>query len=80
MAVNVLMFSAWRTLLITTIFLSAAHGQARAKLGEETAQAFDQYVKNVEKLLDKRSTGALSFLWLDENPTLRNQALGEESQ
>jgi len=75
MAVNILMFSAWRTLLITTIFLSAAHGQPRAKLGEETAQAFDQYVKNVEKLLDKRSTGALSFLWLDENQKLRNQAL-----
>ena len=75
MAVNIRISSAWRTLLITAIFLSVADAQPRAKLDEETARAFDQYVENVERLLDKRSRGALSFLWLDENPKLRNQAL-----
>ena len=47
----------------------------QTKLEPRTIKAFEQYVENVEELMAKRHDGALSFLWLDENPKIRNQVL-----
>lgn len=55
-----------------------ARAQFSAKLTPETVKAFEQYEENVEDLMRKRLNGELSFLWLDEDPKLRNKALRGE--
>jgi hypothetical protein len=48
------------------------------ELSAETLEAFKQYVAEVEAELDQRDDGAKTFLWLDEHPAERKEALQGE--
>ena len=48
------------------------------ELKPETLKAFKQYVAKVEATPDKRDQGTKPFLWLDEHPAERKEALGGE--
>jgi len=67
-------------ILALGLFFAAepARAQLTATLKPETIEAFEQYEENVEDLMQKRLNGELGFLWLDEDPKVRNKALRGE--
>ncbi len=65
-AVNVLV-----TLVL--VLVSRVEGQPRVKLSPETLEAFESYVEESERLLEKRLGGELPFLWTDDDPRRREE-------
>ncbi len=63
-AVNVLV-----TLVL--VLVSRVEAQPRVKLNPETLEAFESFVEESERLLEKRLGGELPFLWTDDDPGRR---------
>ena len=63
---------------LMTITAQTAAAQMSTELKPETLRAFKQYVAKVEAVLDKRDSGDKPFLWLDEHPNQRKEALKGE--
>ena len=56
---------------LTLILIPQATAQPRVKLNLHTVAAFDAYVKDAERVLEKRLKGELPFLWTDDDPEQR---------
>ena len=64
--------------LLFIALISPLHAQFIVKLAPQTLDEFQAYVTRVESGMRERWTGRKPFLWLDENPDVRQSVRGGE--